>query len=433
MKALFKASQPGGKPGGFLTKTGFPASTTPAAARGRSTPRAPSFPIAQFVPTTGAQALPGGSVQTWPGSARSRRSTDPNTERVAYFDAAASPTTRSSPAPTTTPPAPGRSRTSAATRSRRPCRTRPTSKVRTCGPSSTRSSSTATPSRRWTCRSPGTYPQNGSGPDDRQPRQLRRHDAKNVTSVSVTLAARLHLPRHDLGPGAGRDRPDADLDRRPRRRPRRLHRGPFTVAVDPSVSSTLGSKNFGQFTALYGDDYGEGFKVNVCRDITIEPVPAPSLTKTRPPGARLDRLECDLDAELRQSRRHATPEQRPPGHAAARLHVRLELLVAVARRSDRDPGQPDPAPLERRQRQRQHAERGHRHDHRAGRAITSGTGTPPQQTFTNNATLLRKDASGNDYSVNASADVIVQALDSRSASRSTTPSSPSLPAASPTR
>ena len=47
---------------------------------------------------------------------------------------------------------------------------------------------------------------------------------------------------------------------------------------------------------------------------------------------------------------------------------------------------------------------------RAG-AITNGTGTPPQQTFTSNATLTGRDPGGTSYSVNASADVTVQALD----------------------
>src|SRR5262249_46140124 len=47
---------------------------------------------------------------------------------------------------------------------------------------------------------------------------------------------------------------------------------------------------------------------------------------------------------------------------------------------------------------------------RAG-PMTAGTGTPPQQTFTNNATLTVNDLGGSTFTATASADTTVQALD----------------------
>ena len=52
------------------------------------------------------------------------------------------------------------------------------------------------------------------------------------------------------------------------------------VSVASSVSGTVGAKQFGTFHAVYGDVFGEGFTADVCRDITVTPVPAPTLTKT---------------------------------------------------------------------------------------------------------------------------------------------------------
>ena len=54
-------------------------------------PAAADLPVAQLVPTTVAQALPGGSVQTWPSPGNPGAPTYwPDTERVGYFDAAGS-------------------------------------------------------------------------------------------------------------------------------------------------------------------------------------------------------------------------------------------------------------------------------------------------------------------------------------------------------
>ena len=48
----------------------------------------------------------------------------------------------------------------------------------------------------------------------------------------------------------------------------------------PSVSGTLGSKQLGTLHAAYGDVFGEVFTADLCRDIAVTPVPAPTLTKT---------------------------------------------------------------------------------------------------------------------------------------------------------
>ncbi|MBW6467738.1 MAG: DUF11 domain-containing protein [Coriobacteriia bacterium] len=75
VRSLFTAS--GG--GGFLTRTGF---TTIANKAGTWTVGEPELPLAQAVPTTVLQALPGGSVQTWD---RTSVSYFDQTERVASF------------------------------------------------------------------------------------------------------------------------------------------------------------------------------------------------------------------------------------------------------------------------------------------------------------------------------------------------------------
>jgi hypothetical protein len=99
VKAMFKTSLPGGKPGGFLTQTGFPFDPAAPFDAGPGAPNvggvwtvnpaSAGLPVAQAVPNTQTQALPGGSVQTWPtsGSGVPKAPTYwPNqTELVAYF------------------------------------------------------------------------------------------------------------------------------------------------------------------------------------------------------------------------------------------------------------------------------------------------------------------------------------------------------------
>ena len=108
VKNLFYAGRPGGVRGGFLTTNGF---STIDNTGGTWTvdPGAAELPIAQAVPTTSPQALPGGSVQTWPSVGSPGAPTYyADTERVPSSTRSRSTTTRSSPAPTTTPPAQGR-------------------------------------------------------------------------------------------------------------------------------------------------------------------------------------------------------------------------------------------------------------------------------------------------------------------------------------
>ena len=107
VKSLFKTSLPGGKPGGFLTRP-VPHDRQHAAAPGRCDPAAGDLPVAQVVPTTVAQALPGGSVQTWPAPGAGAPTYWPTPSASAYFDTPPeSTTTTSSPAPTTTARASG--------------------------------------------------------------------------------------------------------------------------------------------------------------------------------------------------------------------------------------------------------------------------------------------------------------------------------------
>ena len=87
VKSLFKTSLPGGQPGGFLTSSGF-TSIDNTGGTWTVNPPAADLPSAQAVSTTGAtQALPGGSVQTWPAPPAAGAPTYyAATERVAYFD-----------------------------------------------------------------------------------------------------------------------------------------------------------------------------------------------------------------------------------------------------------------------------------------------------------------------------------------------------------
>ena len=86
VKSLFKTSLPGGLPGGFLTTNGFPVIDNTG---GTATinPTEADLPTAQIAPTTTAQTLPGGSVQTWPSPGNQGAPTYwPTTERVGFFD-----------------------------------------------------------------------------------------------------------------------------------------------------------------------------------------------------------------------------------------------------------------------------------------------------------------------------------------------------------
>ena len=80
VRALF----PSAVPGGFLTQFGFPAIDNVG---GTWNARKPDLPLSQAVPTTPAQTLPGGSVQTWhaPDGTASFVQYWSATERVANF------------------------------------------------------------------------------------------------------------------------------------------------------------------------------------------------------------------------------------------------------------------------------------------------------------------------------------------------------------
>ena len=140
---------PGGIPGGFLTTNGF--STIDERRRhvdGR--PAAADLPVARSVPTSGtAQALPGGSVQTWPSPGNPGAPTYyADTERVAMLRRR-----RRRPRPHHRRHVPRRHRRGEGHVHRRAlvldvaCRTRRTPRRRTCAPSTTRCSSTAARSR----------------------------------------------------------------------------------------------------------------------------------------------------------------------------------------------------------------------------------------------------------------------------------------------
>ena len=187
--------------------------------------------------------------------------------------------------------------------------------------------------------SPTTYPENGTDPLEVSIVNTGGSVATGVDNVSITLADGFTLPLDDVRPG-------------PDRRRRQLLTWPgglgdiaagatavtIQVAVDASVSGTAGDKAFGTLHSTYGDVFGEHF--------TGRPLPGDHRVAGSRPDAREDAADAGpggdrhpghLDAELRQHRRRAPPERHPRGHAADRLHVRLEQLVALAARSDRHP------------------------------------------------------------------------------------------------
>ena len=262
--------------------------------------------------------------------------------------------------------------------------------------------------------SPTTYPLNGTGPLSVSVVNTGGSVATNVHNASLTLAPGFTYVSTTSGPapvvnGQTLTWPGGFGD---------LAVGAtavtIRVSVASSVSGTLGRSRLGTFHAAYGDVFGEAFTADVCRDITVTPVPAPTLTKTpatqgpvavgspvtwtlgygNPGGAAL--LDAVLQDTLPEGFTYVSSTS-SPGLPAPTVIPSPSGTIVRWNVGTIAPGTPNAGIVT--------------ITAKAG-AITNGTGTPPRQTFTNNATLVGRDAGGTAYAAEpASASVIVQDLD----------------------
>ena len=405
VKSIFKTSLAGGQPGGFLTTGGFSTIDNTA---GTWTVDLPTLPAMQAVTTTGAtQALPGGSVQTWPSPGNTGAPTYYTaTERVAHFQGAighdniiAGPYHNGTGLGKLTYIGGHSFATSL------PYSSNYEAPFLRAFYNSLFFNGSAVAKMDMTV-SPTTYPQGSAG----QPVIVSLTNtgasiATNVNTVSVTLNTGFTyvgmvsgnapssisgqvLSWTNIGDVAGGATPLV-----------------FQLSVNSSLTGSAGVQQFGTFQANYGDIFGEGFTANVCRAITVAAVPGPTLTKTpatRGPvgvGAPVtwtlnysntgsaalsntvlqDTLPAGFTYQSSSSSPSITPTVivGPPGI----IKWNIGTLAANATGSVTITALAGP--------------------------VTSGTGNPLTQTFTNNATLTG-DSSGTNYSQSASAQVSVQ-------------------------
>ncbi len=414
VKALFATSRPGGQPGGLLTYGGF---STISNVGGLWTVDAADLPVAQAVSTTVAQALPGGSVQSWPAPpAAGAPAYYPETERVAHFEAGITDYDHVIAGSYHNGTGLG--------------------KITFIGG---HSYSTAVPyagnfeapylrdfynslffngaavARLDLTYAPATFPQNGTGLLSLSVTNTGGSSALSVGaapgSVSITLNPGFTYVSTTLGPAPAvtPNSPAAgyttvtwtDLDD--------IVAGDSAVTINVqvggSVSGTLGIKQLGTFHATYGDELGEGFTADDCSQIQITPVPAPTLTKTpalQGPVFTGDLVSWTLaygntgSAALQNA---VLEDVLPPGFVFASASPAATTVIPAGSPIVRwnlgtlAPGASGSVTL----------------TARAG-AVTAGTGDPATQFFTNQAELRGQDAGGTSYTADASADVSVQAL-----------------------
>ncbi len=416
VKSLFKTSLPGGQPGGFLTSSGF---TTIDNTGGTWTvpTSAADLPLAQAVSTTVAQALPGGSVQTWPAPpASGAPSYYAATERVAYFDTVTVDHDHIVAGPYHNGTGLG--------------------KVSYLGG---HSYSTAVPyagnfegpylrafynslffngsavAKLDLTYAPSTFPQNGT--------QLLNVSVTNTGAstatavgavpgnVSIVLNPGFTYILTSLGPAptVSPNTPSAGYTTLTWTNLGDVGGGQSVITIklqlDAAVTSTAGLKQFGTFHATYGDVFGEGFTADVCREVQVSPVPAPTLSKT--PASQGPFIPGDLitwtlsysnpgAAALQNARLEDTL---PPGFTFSSATPAATTVIpgnpAIVRWNlgTLAPGASGSITL----------------TARAG-AVTAGVGDPPTQVFTNTATLSGTDAGGTPFSNDASAAVSVQRL-----------------------
>jgi len=404
VKALFKTSLPGGQPGGFLTTTGF-STISNVGGTWAVVPPAAGLSVEQMVATTGAtQGLPGGSVQDWPASGGGAPTYYAQTERLDAFTSAGVSYDHSLAG--TYHNATG------------------TGKVTFIGG---HSFSTALPystnavgpylrtfynslffngtavSKIDLLVSPASVPQNSTNPVLVSITNTGSTDASNVNTVSITLASGFTYSSTTSGPG-----PDTVAGQTLTWNNLGTVAGGATavtiqVAVAGSVTSTTGTKSIGSFHANYGDNFGEGFTADVCREIAVVAAPGPQITKlpaSQGPVFPDSQVTWTLNYSNVGTQSLLSPvvtDTLPAGFVYVSASPAPSLVI---------PGSPtilkwNLATLA------SNASGSITLNALAG-PITSGTGNPVQQVFTNTVTLTGNDASNNSYSGSATATVTVQ-------------------------
>ncbi len=367
VKALFKTSEPGGKPGGLLTENGFP-DINNNGGNWAVHAAAAKLPTAQLVPTTGAtQSLPGGSVQTWPAPGHPGAPTYwSETERVASFtdgaevsDHIIAGTYHDGTGAGKITFAGGHSYSTSV-----PYSGNDESPYLRAFYNSLFFNGTAKPQLEFSA--PTTYPQNGTSTIQAELKNIGGSTAVNVNNTTVVLEPGFSYVSTTSGPTpsvSGQTLTWPNLGNLPGGQTAVT----LELAVAPSVSSTIGQKKIATVKAEYGDVFGEGFTGVFCRELTITPIPAPNVTKTPgKPGPRRCRSAGHMDDQLRKHRCGCPERRSGRRYAAPRLHLHIELLFAFTRRSDCDSGPAGQGSLECRHDCRERPECRHRDDHSQG-------------------------------------------------------------------
>lgn len=404
VKAMFKTSLPGGKPGGLLTENGF-STISNTGGSWAIKPLAAKLPVAQTVPTTVSNPLPGGSVQTWPSSGPGAPAYWSQTERVASFTNAGNE--HDNIIAGTYHDGTGSGKVtyigghSFATST--PFTANGEAPYLKAFYNSLFFNGTAKPQLEFDA--PGSFPQNGTGDILASLKNIGGSTATNVNNVSIKLEPGFTYLGTTSGPApsvSGQTLTWANLGDIPG------GQSAVTVklGVGPTVSSTTGSKKVGTVKAQYGDLFGEGFTGVFCRKIEIVPVPAPRLTKTPAtqgpvaPGTAVTwtltygntgaatllspKLEDTLPAGFTYVSSSSSPSVGSPTVIpGSPVKVRWSLSNISA-------NNPSAGTVT--------------ITARAG-AVTNGVGDPAIQTFTNVARLTGTDSSAKIYAADASAQV----------------------------
>src|SRR5262249_12351186 len=157
----------------------------------------------------------------------------------------------------------------------------------------------------------------------------------------------------------------------------------------------------------YGDIFGEAFTANLCRAIEITPTPAPSLTKMPadqgpvPTGSSVTWTMSYGNTGTVALSSSVIQDTLPPGFSYVSSSSSPSLgapsaIRAAGGTSVRWNAGTIPAST---------ASQGTVTIPARAGPPTGGSGTPPQQTFTNRATLTGRDPGGTTFSTSASADV----------------------------
>ena len=278
VKALFKTSLPGGKPGGMLTETGFPDITNDGG-NWEVVPAQADLPTAQLVPTTASNPLPGGSVQTWPSTGPDAPTYWPDTERVASFTDGSVVSDHIIAGSYHDATGQGKLTFLGGHQydTDVPYSTNGEAPYLRAFYNSLFFNGDAKPKLEFSA--PTTYPQNGTGNIQASLKNVGGSAALNVNNTEVVLEPGFTYVGTTSGPAptvSGQTLTWPSLPDIP---------GDGTavtveLSVGPAVSSTTGQKKVATVKSEYGDLFGEGFTGVFCRELTVTPTPAPTVTKT---------------------------------------------------------------------------------------------------------------------------------------------------------